>query len=139
MLIGDIIAERRDKLDITQEGLAEKAEISQTHISRIERNKDKPSLKLLERLAQALQCSLYIDLIPDGEEPPKPSQAHVTALRQQAVPASPSIMEMTASLNERLKHEYESLSHHEKVAIEGLLASCMATIQQENHADVKAG
>lgn len=138
MLIGDIIAERRDKLDITQEGLAEKAEISQTHISRIERNKDKPSLKLLERLAQALQCSLYIDLIPEGEQPPQQPEARSQTL-QQAAPAPLSIMELTASLNERLKHEYESLSHHEKVAIEGLLASCMATIQQENHADVKAG
>lgn len=138
MLIGDIIAERRDKLDITQEGLAEKAEISQTHISRIERNKDKPSLKLLERLAQALQCSLYIDLIPEGEQPQQQPEARSQTL-QQAVPAPLSVMELTASLNERLKHEYESLSHHEKVAIEGLLASCMATIQQEKHCDVKAG
>ena len=62
-----------------------------------------------------------------------------TFLSRAAVPAPLSVMELTASLNERLKHEYESLSHHEKVAIEGLLASCMATIQQENHADVKAG
>lgn len=139
MLIGDIIAERRDRLDITQEGLAEKAEISQTHISRIERNKDKPSLKLLERLAQALQCSLYIDLIPEGDQPPQQQEARSHTLPHQAASVPPSIMELTASLNERLKHEYESLSHHEKVAIEGLLASCMATIQQENHADVKAG
>lgn len=139
MLIGDIIAERRDKLDITQEGLAEKAEISQTHISRIERNKDKPSLKLLERLAQALHCSLYIDLIPEGEQPPQQQETHSPTLQQQAASAPQSIMELTASLNERLKHEYESLNQPEKVAIEGLLASCMATIQQENHADEKAG
>ena len=138
MLIGDRIAERRDKLDITQEGLAEKAEISQTHISRIERNKDKPSLKLLERLAQALQCSLYIDLIPEGEQPLQQPEARSQTLHQTA-PTPLSIMELTASLNERLKHEYELLSHHEKVAIEGLLASCMATIQQEKHYDIKAG
>ena len=99
---------------------------------------ENPSIDLLQRIAQALQCSLYIDLIPEGEQPQQQPEARSQTL-QQAVPAQLSVMELTASLNERLKHEYESLSHHEKVAIEGLLASCMATIQQEKHCDVKAG
>ena len=138
MLIGDIIAERRDKLDITQEGLAEKAEISQTHISRIERNKDKPSLKLLERLAQALQCSLYIDLIPEGEQPPQQPEARPQTLLT-APSATLSIMELATSLNKQLKYEYDELNSDEKVAIEGLLASCTATIQQEKLKNEKAG
>lgn len=138
MLIGDIIAERRDKLDITQEGLAERAEISQTHISRIERNKDKPSLKLLERLALALQCSLYIDLIPNGEQPPESTETR--AILHQPAPSAPlSIMELATSLNKQLKYEYDELNSDEKVAIEGLLASCTATIQQEKLKNEKAG
>ena len=138
MLIGDIIAERRDKLDITQEGLAERAEISQTHISRIERNKDKPSLKLLERLALALQCSLYIDLIPEGEQPPQQPEARLQTLLP--APSAPlSIMELATSLNKQLKYEYDELNSDEKVAIEGLLASCTATIQQEKLKNEKAG
>ena len=138
MLIGDIIAERRDKLDITQEDLAEKAEISQTHISRIERNKDKPSLKLLERLAVALQCSLYIDLIPDWGQPPERTETR--AILHQPTPSAPlSIMELATSLNKQLKYEYEELNSDEKVAIEGLLASCTATIQQEKLKNEKAG
>ena len=138
MGIGEKINILRKQLKITQQSLAEKVGASQTHISSIIRDVENPSIDLLQRIAQALQCSLYIDLIPEGEQPPQPPEARPQTL-QQAAPAPLSIMELTASLNERLKHEYESLSHHEKVAIEGLLASCMATIQQENHADVKAG
>lgn len=138
MGIGEKINTIRKQLKITQQSLAEKVGASQTHISSIIRDVENPSIDLLQRIAQALQCSLYIDLIPEGKQPPQQPEAH-TQILQQATPAPLSIMELTASLNERLKHEYESLSHHEKVAIEGLLASCMATIQQENHADVKAG
>ena len=114
---------------------------SQTHISSIIRDVENPSIDLLQRIAKALECSLYIDLIPEGEQPPQQllSIEQSKPAQQQAVSAPPSIMELTASLNERLKHEYESLNQPEKVAIEGLLASCMATIQQEKHTDVKAG
>ena len=138
MGIGEKINTIRKQLKITQQSLAEKVGASQTHISSIIRDVENPSIDLLQRIAQALQCSLYIDLIPEGEQPQQQPEARSQTL-QQAVPAQLSVMELTASLNERLKHEYESLSHHEKVAIEGLLASCMATIQQEKHCDVKAG
>ena len=138
MGIGEKINTIRKQLKITQQSLAEKVGASQTHISSIIRDVENPSIDLLQRIAQALQCSLYIDLIPEGEQPPQQSEARPQTL-QPAASAPLSIMELTASLNERLKHEYESLSHHEKVAIEGLLASCMATVQQESHADVKAG
>ena len=138
MGIGENINILRKQQKITQQSLAEKVGASQTHISSIIRDVENPSIDLLQRIAQALQCSLYIDLIPEGEQPQQQPEARSQTL-QQAVPAQLSVMELTASLNERLKHEYESLSHHEKVAIEGLLASCMATIQQEKHCDVKAG
>lgn len=138
MGIGEKINTIRKQLKITQQSLAEKVGASQTHISSIIRDVENPSIDLLQRIAQALQCSLYIDLIPEGEQPPQQPEARSQTL-QQAPPTPLSVMELTASLNERLKHEYESLSHHEKVAIEGLLASCMATIQQENHVDEKAG
>lgn len=138
MGIGEKINILRKQQKITQQSLAEKVGASQTHISSIIRDVENPSIDLLQRIAQALQCSLYIDLIPEGEQPQQQPEAYSQTL-QQAAPTPLSVMELTASLNERLKHEYESLSHHEKVAIEGLLASCMATIQQEKRCDVKAG
>lgn len=138
MGIGEKINILRKQQKITQQSLAEKVGASQTHISSIIRDVENPSIDLLQRIAQALQCSLYIDLIPEGEQPQQQPEAYSQTL-QQAAPTPLSVIELTASLNERLKHEYESLSHHEKVAIEGLLASCMATIQQEKRCDVKAG
>ena len=53
MGIGNKIAERRKALKLSQEQLAEKANISQTHISCVERERYNPSLELLGKIAEA--------------------------------------------------------------------------------------
>ena len=75
MGIGNKIAERRRALKLSQEQLAEKANISQTHISCVERERYNPSLELLRKIAEALDCRLFIDLIPNGA--PAPDIEHI--------------------------------------------------------------
>ena len=51
---------------MSQGRLAECVNKSQAHISGIESERDNPSIELLEKIAGALDCKLYIDLIPDS-------------------------------------------------------------------------
>ena len=55
--IGRRVAKRRKILNITQEELAEKAELSKTHIQNIERGSSKCSVASLMQLSVALQVS----------------------------------------------------------------------------------
>lgn len=52
------IKEERRKAALTQKELAEKSNLPQSHISRLEAGKHSPSFKTLERLAQALGISV---------------------------------------------------------------------------------
>ena len=47
----------RDRLGLSQEALADEAEIDRTYISGIERGKRNPSVDLLARLAEALKTT----------------------------------------------------------------------------------
>lgn len=55
---GKAIRRRRRELDISQEKLAEIAEIHRTYISSIERGARNPSLENIEKLAKALDISI---------------------------------------------------------------------------------
>jgi len=55
---GHTIRSKRLSLDLTQETLAEKAELHRTYIADIERGTRNVSLQNIERLALALGCSL---------------------------------------------------------------------------------
>ena len=55
---GKILRSRRIALDLTQEFLAEKAELHRTYIADIERGTRNVSLLNIEKLARALGCSL---------------------------------------------------------------------------------
>ena len=55
---GQTIRSRRIALDLTQEVLAEKAELHRTYIADIERGTRNVSLQNIEKLARALGCSL---------------------------------------------------------------------------------
>ena len=66
MGIGKIIAKRRKEISMSQGRLAECVNKSQAHISGIESERDNPSIELLEKIAEALDCRLYIDLIPNS-------------------------------------------------------------------------
>lgn len=55
---GQIVRTRRLSLDLTQEVLAEKAELHRTYIADIERGTRNVSLRNIEKLALALGCSI---------------------------------------------------------------------------------
>ncbi len=66
MVISKRIKEERKKLNLTQEELAEKINMSYKYLSNIERNVDKPSLDLLVRLASELKISV-VSLFTDEQ------------------------------------------------------------------------
>jgi transcriptional regulator with XRE-family HTH domain len=55
---GKALRRRRRELDLSQEELAERAELHQTYISDIERGGRNPSLENVEKLAKALDISI---------------------------------------------------------------------------------
>ena len=62
--IGTKIKEKRQALHLTQEELAEKSDLPQSHISRLEGGKHSPSRKTLEKIAKALGIDIG-DLDPN--------------------------------------------------------------------------
>lgn len=57
-LLGQAIRKHRERLDLTQEELAEKAELHRTYLADIERGARNPSLETLRRIALGLGISL---------------------------------------------------------------------------------
>jgi len=55
---GRKVQKLRKELGYTQEGLAEKLNISRTHMGHIEQGRKSPSLKLMEKLARALRIKV---------------------------------------------------------------------------------
>lgn len=55
---GFAIKSRREELQLTQEALADLAQMHRTYLSDIERGSRNPSLINIHRLAKALSCSL---------------------------------------------------------------------------------
>ncbi len=58
MTVGRNIRNRREKIGLYQSELAERAEITQAQISRIERDKREPSLSTIKKIASVLRCSV---------------------------------------------------------------------------------
>lgn len=58
---------------LSQEALAVDAEIDRTHVSRLERSLENPTLAVLERLAKALRVSIcaLLEAPPRGAPAPK--------------------------------------------------------------------
>ncbi len=61
--LGRHIQKIRQSKDITQEELAEKIRTSQTWIAYVETGRNRPNLKMLEKIARALEVKVK-DLIP---------------------------------------------------------------------------
>lgn len=55
---GLAVKDRRKKLNLTQDELAQKAKLNRSYLSELERGKVSISLDRAEKLAQALNCSL---------------------------------------------------------------------------------
>lgn len=66
-MVGRRIRDRRMEMGLSQEALAEQADLSPPYISHIERKAKKPSLSALIRLAAALGVTL--DFILAGSQP----------------------------------------------------------------------
>jgi len=60
--------------DLSQEKLAVDADVDRTHVSRLERTHENPTIGILDRLAEALDVSLseFFVLPESGESHPKP-------------------------------------------------------------------
>lgn len=71
MVLGQRVREARKKKKLTQERLAEIADIGVMYLGEIERGKKMPSLKILCRIIEALDISadyLLRDVVPTGKE-----------------------------------------------------------------------
>ncbi len=55
---GSIIRNRRTKIGLGQEALADKAGLHRTHVSLLERGKRMPTLEVVRKLAAALETSM---------------------------------------------------------------------------------
>lgn len=67
---GQAVRKRRMELGLSQEGLAERADLHRTYVADIERGVRNLSLKNIEKLAQALGMSianLFASLPADGQ------------------------------------------------------------------------
>jgi transcriptional regulator with XRE-family HTH domain len=71
---GKAIRRRRRELDLSQEQLAERAELHRTYISSIERGRMNPSLENVEKLTNALGISISALFTNYGIEIPKQSE-----------------------------------------------------------------
>jgi len=72
--LGRRVRELRRALGLSQERLAERADLHWTYVSGIERGLHEPGLNVLSNLAKALQVSLpeiVADLKPSRRRPPK--------------------------------------------------------------------
>ena len=58
MTLGENIRKKRLEYDIEQQELAKRVGIKKAMLSLIERNKRKPSLNTLNRIADSLHCSI---------------------------------------------------------------------------------
>ena len=65
---GKAIRRRRRELDLSQEELAERAELHRTYVSDIERGDRNPSLENIEKLAKALNIKVSALFISYGVE-----------------------------------------------------------------------
>lgn len=77
MALAQAVYNRRTELDLTQAGLAARAGLTQTKISRIEGSDTVPTLPLLAKLATALDATLNIAL--DNDDSQVTFTAHRTA------------------------------------------------------------
>ena len=82
--VGKRIMERRKKLGLTQEALAEMVDITLSHMQHIENGHRNPSVKVLFQLAQCLDLSLDALVFPDRPECPA---IHTDGLTQEEIGA----------------------------------------------------
>lgn len=78
---GRFLTERRRRHGLSQKDLAERSGMTQTNISRIERDKSSPTLYTLNRLLEAMGEALQINATPLNEPPPGGGNVSIRELR----------------------------------------------------------
>jgi len=66
--IAEQVSERRAELGLSQRELAERVGTTQSAIARLERGGRPPRIDTLLNIADALQCDLRVDLVPEKSE-----------------------------------------------------------------------
>lgn len=132
--LGKIIANKRKKRKITQATVAEAIDVSQAHFSSIETGRDNPSLKLLNKIADALNCELYIDLLSAGEEP-RTDQSLQAELTPQSVPGGKISPADTQALllRDRIREKIEVLDEGAQETIAKAAREILAIIAQQQN------
>jgi transcriptional regulator with XRE-family HTH domain len=69
LLLGKRIKALRARLDLTQDQLSERVQITPQYLSNIERGKENPTLDMLLRLAEALKVDAWEMFLSDAEAP----------------------------------------------------------------------
>jgi transcriptional regulator with XRE-family HTH domain len=70
MIIGDRIRGMREEKKLSQGDIEKRTGLLRCYISRVENGHTVPAIETREKIARALECSLY-QLFYEGEEPPK--------------------------------------------------------------------
>lgn len=78
-IIGEIIKQRQRR-KMTQEQLAKRLGTTQSAVARIEAGKSNLTLETLERVAEALECSVAFSLKPKKKDDEEPERRGVMAL-----------------------------------------------------------
>ena len=79
MSLGSRIKSLRKAQHLTQQKLAEKVEVSRIYVQALESNRRLPSMKLLQRLAPALEVEIN-DLLMDFSSPGKPGRVQLESM-----------------------------------------------------------
>lgn len=79
MSLGCRIKSLRKAQNLTQQKLADKVEVSRIYVQALESNRRLPSMKLLQRLAPALDVEVT-DLLMDLASPDKPGRIQLEAM-----------------------------------------------------------
>lgn len=127
----------------TQDAMAEKAQISQAHFSNVLNSKDRPSLKLLERIAKALACELEINLRPIEVIREQSSSSSSLTLQQPAAPPRSretpyfggDILTLLSLAREKIKAQAGTLTPDEREAVGMLLSLCARHLDGDEEQD----
>lgn len=79
MSLGSRIKSLRKAQNLTQQKLADKVEVSRIYVQALESNRRLPSMKLLQRLAPALDVEVT-DLLMDLTSPDKPGRVQLETM-----------------------------------------------------------
>lgn len=129
-MLKEKIKEMRKESGQTQAKLAELCDVSSTHISNIEAGREKPSLELLQRMATAFGCELYIDFIHKGAQPNFEQQLALEEIvnKPHLTFENAPARTMLAIVEAKLEIEFISMTEAEKQEILQLIQKCKKVI-----------